>query len=133
VLVEVLADAASYDLMATSDVSRTLATERDLPGVLAIRRHGVRTFVELDIPLKAERIPEPVVAAVEALCLGFVRRLLATARSNEAEVGVSVTDDYVGTWVHERDLEYLLVALSTLLNGATVAAPPGGDPESGRQ
>ena len=84
--------------MATSDVSTELASQYNLPGALGIIRHRTKVFVELDIPLRAERINEALIPVVEALCLGFVKRMSTASGGHRDAVDIHVGDDYVAAW-----------------------------------
>ncbi|QUQ68314.1 hypothetical protein JJ691_60590 [Kutzneria sp. CA-103260] len=106
--------------VATTDVSTELASQYNLPGALGITRHRTKVFVELDIPLHAERINEALIPAVEALCLGFVKRMYTASGGHRDSVNIHVGDDYVAAWASKDDLDHLLVALSALLAGAGV-------------
>ncbi|HEV2778943.1 MAG TPA: hypothetical protein VGX25_06025 [Actinophytocola sp.] len=105
--------------MATSTVSADLAAQHGLPGLLGINRHHSEIFVELDLPQHADRIDEKFVPGVEALVIGFLKRLVARSKSAQREGRTAgVFDDYVAAWVHADDLDHFLISLAALWDGA---------------
>jgi hypothetical protein len=108
--------------MAEADVSGDLAAEHGLPGLLGMRRLGTAVIVELDLPQHRDRIAQLLVPGVEALVVGFLKRLVHRARAPRQDRTVAVSDDYVLAFLHSDDLDHFLISLAALLNGAAIPA-----------
>jgi hypothetical protein len=103
----------------TTDVVN-LARKHGLPGHIEIRRHSTGVVVELDLPGPSDRIDEQVIPGVQALVVGFHKRLVNRSRSTGNVQLTTVTDDYVTAWVHREDLDHFLVSPTALLDGAAM-------------
>ncbi|HEU5470899.1 MAG TPA: hypothetical protein VFV67_09630 [Actinophytocola sp.] len=110
--------------MAKSTVSAELAAEHGLPGLLGINRQRAEICVELDLPQHADRIEEKFLPGVEALVIGFLKRLVARSTSAQPQGAmVSASEDYVAAWLHEDDLDHFLISLAALWDGAATDGP----------
>jgi hypothetical protein len=101
--------------------SADLAAEHGLPGCLRISKHRTQIFVELDIPKHADRIDKKLIPGVEALAIGFLKRLMGRSRLTQQDRTVAVADGYVAAWLHSEDLDHFLIGLAALLDGAAAA------------
>ena len=101
--------------MTKSDPSTVLASQYGLRGLLGISHHGKQVCVELDLPEHDDRIDNKQLPAVEALVVGFLRRLMR--KTGHRDRTVAAQDDYVTAWVHADDLDHFLIGLAALLDG----------------
>jgi hypothetical protein len=114
--------------MAKADVSADLAAEHRFPGLLGIRRDGAAVIVELDLPQQRDRIDQRLVPGVEALVIGFLKRLVHQARAPRQHQTVAVSRDYVLARLRPDDLDHFLISLAALFNGADTPADQTGKP-----
>jgi len=83
-----------------------------------MRRHGAAVIVGFDLPQRPDRIDQQLVPGVEALVIGFLKRLAHRARTPKQDRTIAVSDDHVVAWLHSDDLDHFLISLAALLNGA---------------